>query len=229
MRDLEELVKAFKEIHRENLISVLLYGSSAIDNVQQRARNRNILVVLGRVTAKDLELARPAIRRWCELGNPIPVYMSRKELGGSLDVFPIEFTDMSRAKRILWGIDPFEGMEVSTENFRHQLEYELRSKMIRLRRTYLLASDDPARLANLMRDSLLNFAVLFRHLILLLGGQAEFDKRECIAKLAGMIGLDLTTLERVLEANSSSSEADRLFADYLEQIEKVIEAIDRLP
>jgi hypothetical protein len=227
MRDLEDLVKALEEIHQENLISVLLYGSSALDDLKNSARNRNILVVLGRVTANDLKLARPAIKRWCELGNPTPVYMSRKELEESSDVFPLEFIDMSRAKRVLSGIDPFQGIEVSTENFRHQLEYELRSKMIRLRRMYLLASDDPARLANLIRDSLLNFAVLFRHLIWLLGDQAVFDKRECIVKLAGMIGLDLGVLERALEA--SSSQADQLFAAYLEQIEKVIEAINRLP
>lgn len=224
---MQKLVKSLEEVHAENLISILLYGSSALDQMRAGARNRNILVVLGRVTARDLKLARPTINWWREMGNPAPVYMSRKELEESSDVFPIEFIDMSRARRVLWGVDPFEGIEISTENLRHQLEYELRSKMIRLRRLYLLAPDDPARLASLMRDSLLNFAILFRHLISLLGGQAGFDKRECIAKLAGMIGLDLAILERVLEADPASSEA--LFADYLEQIEKAIEVVDHLP
>jgi len=66
--------------------------------------------------------------------SPMPVYFTVEELQRAADVFPIEFLQMEQARKILHGSDPFELVDISRANLRHQTEYELRTKLIQLRR-----------------------------------------------------------------------------------------------
>ena len=80
------------------------------------------------------------MREWRRLGHPLPVYFTVEELSDAADVFPIEFHQMANARIVLYGHDPFEFVKLSNANLRHQTEYELRSKLIQLRRLYIPAS-----------------------------------------------------------------------------------------
>jgi hypothetical protein len=227
-RQLDKLVEKLKAAHAENLVSVVLYGSAAIE----KQANKNILVVLERITPADLKLAHSIARRWCALGNPMPLYFTREEIENSSDVFPIEFIDMSRMRRVLLGPDPFDRLQISTQNLRHQLEYELRGKLIRLRQLYIPASHNSRRLARLMSDSLNSFAVLFRHLLWMRGVEATADKKACVMKLSELLGLDEKVFLRIFkyadeEETPLEAQTEAVFAAYLVQIEKVIESVDR--
>src|ERR1044071_5491295 len=87
-------------------------------------------------------------------GNPLPVYFTSGEMSRAADVFPIEFVDMSQVRHVLYGKDPFETMDIGTHNLRHQLEYELRGKLIRLRRVYMTVTHNPNRLGGVVSESL---------------------------------------------------------------------------
>src|SRR4030095_8062664 len=144
----------------------------------------------------------------------------------------IEFVDMSQVRHVLYGKDPFDGLEIPTRNLRHQLEYELRAKLLRLRRLYIPASRNPDQLARLMVESLDNFAVLFRHALLMLGKEAPFNKRECVMMLAEALQLEKGVLLRIFEYAPDQevwleSETNDTFAKYLAQIEKVVDAVDK--
>jgi hypothetical protein len=135
---------------------------------------------------------------------------------------------------VLYGSDPFESLTVPTGNLRHQVEYELRGKLLRLRRLYVPASHSPVRLAQLMSDSLDSFAVLFRHVLTMLGSAAPFEKHECVARLVETLGLDQGVIARIESYTSDDevwleSEANQTFADYLRLIERVIDVVDDLP
>jgi hypothetical protein len=169
---------------------------------------------------------------WRSKGNPLPVYFTIEEIADSSDVFPIEFIDMTEVRHVLYGKDPFEGLDISTQNLRHQLEYETRAKLLRLRRLYIPASRNANQLARLMADSLNNFAVLFRHTLVMLGKEAPFNKRECVMKLADELMLDKKVFARIFEYAADEevwleSETNETFGKYLQQIEKVIEVVDR--
>jgi hypothetical protein len=229
--ELNELVERLSKAHRENLESIVLYGSAASAKPDE-ARTKKVLVVLDRIAPADLKSAHDVAEWWRSEGNPVPVYFTSEEIADSSDVFPIEFIDMSQARRVLYGKDPFEGLAISTENLRHQLEYELRAKLLRLRRLYIPASRNPRQLAKLMTDSLANFAVLFRHVLTMLGKEAPFNRRECVEKLADELKLDKKVLSRVLEHGGGDEvwlewEANEIFGSYLQQIEKVVEFVDR--
>src|SRR4026207_1841951 len=159
---LKGLLRDLRETHGDNLASVVLYGSAAAgDNIELRS-DYNILIALNRITPEDLRQAQAPMREWQRLGHPLPVYFTVEELSDAAAVFPIELHQMAIARFVLYGHDPFEYAKLSDANLRHQAEYELRSKLIQLRRHYIPASISSERLADLMSDSLSSFAALFR-------------------------------------------------------------------
>jgi hypothetical protein len=168
------------------------------------------------------------------LGHPLPVYFTVEELSDAADVFPIEFHQMANARIVLFGHDPFEYAKLSDANLRHQAEYELRSKLIQLRRQYIPASVSTERLSDLMTDSLSSFAALFRAVLMLFGAEAPVAKPDVVRATARLLKLDPAPFERVFDLRSngnllsSEKEANDLFAAYMFQIEQVVEAVDEL-
>lgn len=227
------LIGDLRATHGDNLASVMLYGSAAAGDFVQLESDYNILIALNRITPEDLRLAQAAMREWQRLGHPLPVYFTFPELRDAADVFPIEFHQMERARVVLYGRDPFETMRISDVNLRHQTEYELRSKLIQLRRLYIPASASARRLQDLMSDSLSSFATLFAPVLLLHGAQSPVLKHDIVRETVRLIGLDGETFERIFELREAGdartlddAEANELFASYMAQIERVIEAVD---
>jgi predicted nucleotidyltransferase len=231
---LSGLIEDLRATHGDNLASVVLYGSAAAgDHIELRS-DYNLLIALNRITPDDLRLAQAPMREWQRLGHPLPVYFTVEELSDAGDVFPIEFHQMANARVVLYGKDPFEFVQLSDANLRHQTEYELRSKLIQLRRLYIPASVSTEKLCDLMSDSLASFAALFRAVLLLHGQQAPVAKPDCVRATAHLLKLDVTPFERIFEFRVSGNlpgseiEANELFGAYLLQIEQVVEAVDEL-
>ena len=229
---LNSLIDDLRATHGDNLASVVLYGSAAAgDHVELRS-DYNLLISLHRITPEDLRQAQAPMREWQRLGHPLPVYFTVEELSDAADVFPIEFHQMSQARILLFGRDPFEFVKLSDEHLRHQAEYELRSKLIQLRRLYIPASVSIEKLCDLMSDSLASFAALFRAVLILHGEEAPIAKPDCVRATARLLKLDAEPFEKIfaIRANgdmpATHTEANALFAAYLLQIERVVEAVD---
>jgi hypothetical protein len=233
---LKHFVEDLRATHKENLASVVLYGSAAMGDVMAERFGLNLLVALNSITPEDLRLAQAPAREWQRLGQPLPVYFTLRELSDAADVFPIEFHQMARTRKVLYGRDPFEFVELSDQNLRHQTEYELRGKLIQLRRSYIPASASADKLAALMSESLGTFSALFRPVLILHGVEAPVAKQEAVRALVSLLNLDGETFERIFALREPSADeealtdkqANALFASYMQQIERVIEAVDRI-
>jgi hypothetical protein len=230
--ELKNFVDALAGAHGENLHSVVLYGSSVVGGLVDDEAPKKVLVVLDRIRPDDLKVADSVAEAWRMQGNPLPVYFTTEEIADAADVFPIEFLDMSQVRHVLYGKDPFDALDVGTHNLRHQLEYELRGKLIRLRRLYMTTTRNPNRLAELMSNSLDSFAVLFRHVLAMLGQEAPIEMRECVMRLGDTLKLDKNVLARIFDYTADEeiwleTEAEETFAAYLAQIEQVIQVVDK--
>ena len=226
------LISDLRSTHGDNLASVVLYGSAAAgDPLAQRA-GYHILIALRRITPEDLRLSQAPMREWQRLGHPLPVYFTLEELRDAADVFPIEFRQMERSRKVLYGEDPFASLRFLDTNLRHQTEYELRSKLLQLRRLYIPASASADKLISLMSDSLTSFAVLFAAVLMLKGVEPPVLKRECVRATARLLKIDGEPFERIFDLRErgteplADTEANNLFAAYMRQIERVIEAVD---
>lgn len=229
--ELTEFVERLKQAHGDHLKSIVLYGEAVAGGQLDDEAPKNVLVVLEEITPGELRSEKAVTEWWRSVGNPLPVYFSGSEMQDASDVFPIEFQDMSRVRHVIYGNDPFEGLEIHTHNLRHQLEYELRGKLIRLRSLYMPASANPARLASLMADSLDSFAVLFRHVLVMRGVEAPADKNAVLIKIADELGLDKGVFARLSKYAADEevwleAETGETFGKYLKLIEQVINAVN---
>lgn len=229
----EAFIDDLRATHGRNLVSIVLYGSAAAGDFVPHKSNYNILIALQKITPQDLRNAHASIREWHKMGHPVPVYFTVSELQNAADVFPIEFHQMETARKVLYGTDVLAGLKISDEFLRHQTEYELRSKLIRLRRQYIPASASVDGLKNLMSESLSSFSALFRAVLLLQGVQPPVTKHEIVALTIQHLKLDGMPFEKIfnirennLAAKLDEEEANRLFGDYMEQIENVINSVD---
>jgi hypothetical protein len=231
---LATLVDDLRAAYSKNLNAVVLYGSQAAGDSVAGRSDLNLLIVLDRITPEALRLGQGWLREWQELGQPRPVYFTAEEVAKAADVFPIEFLQMEQARKVLYGPDPFESVEISRANLRHQTEYELRTRLIQLRRLYVRASGSGTQLFALMRDSLTSFAALFRAALILMGQEPPIAKADSVRAAVSLLGLDGQPFERILEIKSNEQsdvtekEANEVFAAYLEQIERVIAAVDQI-
>ncbi len=224
-----------KATHGRNLAAVILYGSAAAGDFVSRQSDYNLLIALNEITPKDLRNAHACMREWTKMGHPIPVYFTVSELQTAADVFPIEFHNMERARKVLYGTDVLANIAISDEFLRHQTEYELRSKLIRLRRQYIPASVSVEGLVILMTESLSSFASLFRAVLMLFGIEPPVTKHEIVALTAQQLKIDGVPFEKIFNIRENNfaktldeTEANRLFADYMREIENVIAAVDNL-
>lgn len=231
---LDALIENLRAAHGDNLASIVLYGSVAAGDHVAEHSDHNLLIALNRMAADDLRLSHNALRDWLKSGQPMPVYFTVEELKRAADVFPIEFLQMEKARRILHGRDPFEFVEISQANLRHQTEYELRTKLIQLRRLYIPASTSVEKLSALMSDSLASFAALFRAVLILHGQEPPVGKADSVRATVRLLGLDESCFAQILELRSKRGQtltevdANNVFSAYLSQIERVIEAVDRV-
>ncbi len=225
----ERFVKAFGE----SAVSLILYGSAAGTEFNEHYSDLNMLCVLRHIAPLELAASEPLFRWWLEQGNPAPVLMSEAEVRDSSDCFPIEYQDMQNRRRVLHGKDVIEGLTVDRSFYRAQVEYELRSKLLRLRQRAAVALHDRAMLARLMADSVSTFLVLGRHGLLLAGYDGGATRHQTVANLQKHFALDPSPFETLLEVREekrkpSAIDAEAVFTQYVIGVQQLVDAVDSL-
>lgn len=231
----EPFVDDLRSTHGSNLASVVLYGSAAAGDFVPQVSDYNIMIALHKIGPADLRNAHACIREWSKMGHPVPVYFTVAELQNAADVFPIEFHQMTEAHKVLYGRDVLAGLKISDKFLRHQTEYELRSKLTLLRRHYIPASASVDGLKTLMGESLASFAAIFRAVLILHGVTPPLKKHEIVALTAQYLGIEGKPFEKIFNIRENNfietldeTAANQLFGEYMEQIERVIDAVDAI-
>jgi predicted nucleotidyltransferase len=230
---LRGLVQRLSSALGEDLLSVVLYGSAAGGDFHEQHSDLNVLCVLRQVRARELERVAGPLRWWLEQGQTAPLLLSEEEIRDSADVFPIEFLDIRAGYRLLHGADLVAAIEVSMANHRRQLEHELRSRLLRLRRRFLETQHDNQTLARLMLDSVSTFATLFRHALVAAGLDAPVRKPEIFRAAAERFAIGPAPFDALLEVRSGARKLDPAevrgwFDAYLEGITRMAERVDQL-
>jgi hypothetical protein len=228
---LEELVQQLRSAYGAHLSAVVLYGSAASADYVEGKSDHNVLVLLDRIDVSTLAAASAVARAWREFGNPPPMTMTVDEWRRSADVFPMEYTDILQRHRVLFGDPPFEGIAVSREHLRLQLEQQVMGKLLRLRQGALLAGMEGKRQLELICDSLSTIMVLFRAVLRLKGEQPPTDSAAVADRVAALAGFDaapfVRTVHHVRRAQKiPPSEAGAVLAQYLTGVERLDAFLD---
>jgi hypothetical protein len=188
---LNQLVEKLGKAHGADLVSVVLYGSAAEAGQHDESfSDINILSVLRQVSTRELAQAQPVFEWWAHHQALPPLLLSEQEVLSSTDCFAIEFHDMLRRRRVLFGRDVIDGLVIDEAFYRVQVEYELRTKLLRLRQKAAAVLSNQTLLRRLLLDSVSTFTVLARHALALNGTDAP-PARRIVWELAGEhLGID---------------------------------------
>jgi predicted nucleotidyltransferase len=230
---LEQLTGKMQQAFGEQLVSVVLYGSAAVGDHHRKFSDYNILCVLAEITRRELAAGEPIFRWWREQGSPSPLLLSESEVASSTDCFAIEFLDIQRHHRILFGRDVIAPLVVDQSFYRAQVEHDLRAKLLRLRQKAAGMLSEPDQLRRLLADSVSTFCVLFRHALALHGLEPPSRKRDVVQAVSTLFSIDAVPFEKLLdirEERIKPRDIDplSLLDAYLHGIAAVVDAVDQL-
>src|SRR5271165_5265449 len=164
---LTDLVSRMKEFAADNLESIILYGSAARGDHKEGHSDLNVLCVLRSVSARELARVTPVVHWWCKnQSEPAPLFFTAEELRSSADVFSIELLDMKQSRRVLYGSDAIDNIEVPMNLHRVQVEHDLRTLLLKLRQHFLLSGQNEKDLRAAAAKSSSSALALLRHVLL---------------------------------------------------------------
>ena len=231
-KELTQFIQQLKQAAGPNLKSVVLYGSAVTGEFQAGASDLNVLCIVERAGAVELEALRPAVEWWGRQGQSTPLVFTLEELRRSADIFAIELIDIVANHRTLYGEEVFQNFEVPTWLHRLQVERELRTNWVRLRRGVLISRPKNAELLALMTSSVSSFATLFRHALLGMGEPPPKSMREAVEAAAHLVGTDPKPILTILEARegkrkTADIDVEEVLHGYLELVELITDEVDR--
>lgn len=186
-RSLRRFIESLKDTFKDELVSVVLYGSGASGEFVERVSNLNLLVVLKKAGLADLKKAAPLAAKTARIA---PLFLDEKFISSSLDTFPLEFLDMQDNYILLFGRDCLAGRVIDTRNLRFQCEQELKSKLLNLKTAYLACSGNKAAARRVLVKYFTSALHLARCLLRLKGRPAPYNKKELTAELVSAFGLE---------------------------------------
>jgi predicted nucleotidyltransferase len=229
---LTELVDHLKSAARTNLKTVILYGSAVTGEFLEKHSDLNILCILERAGAAELERLHPAAEWWTREGHPAPLLFTLEELRRSADIFSIELLDIKWRHRILYGEDFLEQFDVPLDLHRLQVERELRTDWLRLRQAILVAPMQKKAHLGIMLASISAFCALFRHALFALGQPMPENKRAAVDAVAVLSGANPSAFHVILDLREGKCKEGQIDIEptlqtYLEFVEVITADVDR--
>ncbi len=226
----DTMVQRLADAAGQRLESVVLYGPEAHGDVYRTVGDLNLMIVLSDLEPETIApLGRP-VHWWLRKGQPWPRLFSPALIRDSVDVYPMEFLDLCRHRRVLHGDDPLAGIDVDATLLRLQCERELREKLMRLREGYVESRGRPRGLRRLLAASYASFAPVWRGLLHLLGAGVPAHDAEVARALCERLGLDPAPFDEVarVAGGRGTPDAEGLFSRYYRELTEAVERIDRL-
>ncbi len=226
-------LKTMREIHGRNLISVLIYGSAAGKNYIPKISDVNSVFVFEALAFETFKDSLKVISSGITKKIAAPLFLTKKYIESSLDVFPIEFLDMKENHVLLYGEDILSTLEIKGTHIRLFCEQQIKGKLIRIRQAYLEVGLKKKGIEALLKESLNSLLPVFRNLIRLKGKQPPTDKAEIIKQLCQIFKLDENVLLPIYRDTSNdekiaNQEVVAFLEKYLDQIKKLAIAVDQI-
>lgn len=216
----------------DNLVALILFGSHARPGYAAEHGDVNLFLIVRDSSTNALRPIQPVVAAWARHREPPPLIVSVEDWEASADVFPIEIEDMREAHQLLKGEDPFATITTRDADLRHELEREIRGKLLRLRSEYAAVAPDGKALTRLLLDSVGAFFVLMRALVRLVGGTPGTKPEELVQQASTAAGLDASAFDWVVSKISGDTVQalkpyDPVGSRYVDEMEKMARFVDQ--
>ena len=230
---LSEFISDFQNLYGEDLISVILFGSGAAGTYVPKKSDINFLIILTENGIAKLAKSFSLVHKWQKRNVALPLLMTNDYLLHSLDSFPLEFYNMQKHYRVVFGQDVLKGLEIEKANLRLQCEAQIKGKLLHLREGFLSTQGKRRALENLVKASIITFTGLFKAILALKNEKIPLQRNEIILHTAEVFQLDQGLFTQLLEVADQKSrfateELCKITESYISEIGKLTLAIDNL-
>jgi len=225
--------RELREIFGPRLQSLIVYGAPSGEHATPGAHGHTevptrTMAVVDRMTREDLRACAGRVAGWHAHGLATPLLVAAHEFDRSLDAFPLEFGAILADHVVVSGANPFAASRLDPADVRRACEVQARSHLLHLREGYLETHGRADALSDLIVQSAPAFAALLRSVARLEGqpsedGAAARHAERTLGVPGGAV-TDIVALTGVHEL--PSADAERLFAPYLDAVEKLVSYVD---
>jgi hypothetical protein len=211
-----------QHIFGERLQAVVAYGQPGADPAPS-------LALVRAITADDLDKCAAHVAAWHRAGCATPLLLTKEEFAGSLDAFPIEYGEILDTHHLVFGVDPFAGLTIRTEDLRRECETLAKGHLLHLRENYIECQGRQSQIGALVAEAAPAFGLILRRMARL-DGVAATTNAELSDYASRRPGLDARTVGDILALGgnrNSGVDATRLYPAYLATVEQLWQFIDR--
>ena len=226
---LEELLK----IYEDNLLAIVIFGSATGKDFIPGSSDVNLFLEFRKVDLAVLKKSLKLVVKGMRKKIVAPLFFTKEYMENSSDVFPIEFLEMSGNHLLLYGEDPFVNLEINREHLRLECEEQLRSKLIRLRQTYLEVGLQRRGLDRLLKDSLTSLIPVFRNILYLKGKTVLYEKEKVLTGIGEEFGINSGTFLAIWRDKRDNNkigkeDAEVVFGRYIDELFKLTKEVDKI-
>jgi len=214
------------EIHKENIISVVLYGSATGKYFIPGKSDINLAVVFKDLQLQQLKISLSTVNSGISKRITAPLFLSLSHIETSKDTFPIEFIEIKENNILIYGKDVFSGLKIDEANLRLFCKKEIEGKLIRIRQAYLEIGLKKKGVEVLMKESLNSLIPVFRALLRQKPQTPPVDKEQILIEFCNYYGLSKDVFiailrDRMNDEKIKGEDVEVFFEKYLKEIEKL--------
>ncbi|MFA5388785.1 MAG: hypothetical protein WC312_03405 [Candidatus Omnitrophota bacterium] len=223
---IEPYLARLLDIHKENIVSVVLYGSATGKYFIPKRSDINLAIIFENLGFQQLKDSLKLVSYGVSRRITAPLLLSLPRLESSRDAFPVEFIEIKENHILLYGRDVFSGLRIEEANIKLFCKREIEGKLIRLRQAYLEIGLDRKGAEALMKDSMYSLIPVFRALLRSEGKQPPVDKEQILVEFCLRYGLVkdifLAILrDRTNDEKMKGEDIEVFFEKYLGELEKL--------
>ena len=180
-----------KSPFKDNLCSVMIYGSYVSGNFVEGISDVNILILLEESVLEQVEKFGSDAHKSIKTYKITPLVLTKSEFISSADVFPMEYFDIKDRKKVIYGEDETRALTLTKKNLRHQLEDRLRGNVASLRQIIIASHGNDKILSSYLKNLFGSINALFKGLLRLKENTLESEGIEkTVEKLGDIFQLD---------------------------------------
>jgi len=179
-------VTAARQIFRDNLRSVVLFGSGAEGRLRPTS-DINLVLVLSSFDPAKGTAFRSQFSYAESAGRLTAMFLLESEVASAVELFAQKFSDILRRHRVLYGPDPFAVVSIPRSAEIGRLRQVLLNLTLRLREAYVEYGATPERISGLIADSagpIRSCAATLSKL----EGKVAIPPKEALAEFVGSFG-----------------------------------------
>ena len=214
----ENLINECKEKLKDNLVSIIKYGTEGEPN--------NILIVTRQLKFNDLEKLKPIILTFSKKSKVVPILFTESGLKDSNDVFPLEILDMIYPHELLHGVDVLNNVELDKKHVRMQIEFELRSKLIHLRESYI-GIKRPKDLKLLLKSAVPTLMPLLYGLLFMKDIKPPSELYSLYSSVEKSYSVDMEIFRKIRKDKIRKQDLETFIEELINLLEKLINIVDK--